>query len=170
MAYIKGGSVVDGNLYVEGGLVVRNIMSSSGGGKIPTVEDECARADYLIKFVNENGAIKYSTLQEFKNSDILTLATDVNSFKFKLSGKSNENAIVFTTEFKNNKTSLDINSEPTNISVNIPSTKYAIFKNNDNTTYTKVIGTEDTDFNIDKITIDTSSDVPTEFSYSGVLI
>ena len=170
MAYIKGGSVVDGNLYVEGGLVVRNITTSSGaGGQIPTIDDGCANADYLIKFVNENGAIKYSTLKEHI-ADTTTLSTDANSFKFKLSGKSNENAIVFTTEFKNNKTSLDINSEPTNISVNIPSTKYAIFKNNDNTTYTKVIGTEDTDFNIDKITIDTSSDVPTEFSYSGVLI
>ena len=103
MAYIKGGSVVDGNLYVEGGLVVRNITTSSGaGGQIPTIDDECARADYLIKFVNENGAIKYSTLQEFKDSDILTLATDVNSFKFKLSGKSNgdSDSIVFTTEFK----------------------------------------------------------------------
>ena len=143
MAYIKGGSVVDGNLYVEGGLVVRNIMSSSGGGKIPTVEDECARADYLIKFVNENGAIKYSTLQEHI-ADTTTLSTDANSFKFKLSGKSNENAIVFTTEFKNNKTSLDINSEPLNISVNIPSTKYAIIGG-----AKEIIGTE---FTIDSIT------------------
>lgn len=160
MAYIKGGSVVDGNLYIEGGLVVRNIMSSSGGGKIPTVEDECARADYLIKFVNENGAIKYSTLQEHI-ADTTTLSTDANSFKFKLSGKSNENAIVFTTEFKNNKTSLDINSEPLNISVNTPNTKYAIIGG-----AKKIIGTEFKIDGDDGITINTLIEsIPTEFSY-----
>ena len=38
MAYIKGGSVVDGNLYIEGGLVVRNI-STSAGGQLPTLDD-----------------------------------------------------------------------------------------------------------------------------------
>lgn len=158
MAYIKGGSVVDGNLYVEGGLVVRNIMSSSGGGKIPTVEDECARADYLIKFVNENGAIKYSTLQEHIAGTIPTLSTDATSFKFKLDGKSDKDSIVFTTKFENNKTSLDINSEPLNISVNIPSTKYAIIGGTK-----KAIGTE---FTIDSITAGVSSDaIPTEFSY-----
>lgn len=158
MAYIKGGSVVDGNLYIEGGLVVRNIMSSSGGGKIPTVEDECARADYLIKFVNENGAIKYSTLQEHIAGTIPTLSTDATSFKFKLDGKSDKDSIVFTTKFENNKTSLDINSEPLNISVNIPSTKYAIIGG-----AKEIIGTE---FTIDSITAETSSDaIPTEFSY-----
>ncbi len=160
MAYIKGGSVVDGNLYVEGGLVVRNITTSSGaGGQIPTIDDECAKADYLIKFVNENGAIKYSTLQEHTENNIPTLSTDATSFKFQLDGKSNGDSIVFTTEFKNNKTSLDINSEPLNISVNTPSTKYVIIGG-----AKKVIGT---DFIIDtSITIDTSSDkIPTEFSY-----
>ena len=158
MAYIKGGSVVDGNLYVEGGLVVRNITTSSGaGGQIPTIDDGCANADYLIKFVNENGAIKYSTLKEHI-ADTTTLSTDANSFKFKLSGKSNENAIVFTTKFENNKTSLDINSEPLNISVNIPSTKYAKIEGTN-----KAIGSE---FTIDSITAETSSDaIPTEFSY-----
>ena len=162
MAYIKGGSVVDGNLYVEGGLVVRNITTSSGaGGQIPTIDDECAKADYLIKFVNENGAIKYSTLQEHTKNNIPTLSTDATSFKFQLDGKSNGDSIVFTTEFKNNKTSLDINSEPLNISVNTPSTKYAIF--NDDIKNKKAIGTE---FTIDSITPGTSSDkIPTEFSY-----
>lgn len=159
MAYIKGGSVVDGNLYVEGGLVVRNITTSSGaGGQIPTIDDECAKADYLIKFVNENGAIKYSTLQEHTENNIPTLSTDAISFKFQLDGKSNGDSIVFTTEFKNNKTSLDINSEPLNISVNTPSTKYVIIGG-----AKKAIGTQ---FTIDSITANTSSDkIPTEFSY-----
>lgn len=159
MAYIKGGSVVDGNLYVEGGLVVRNITTSSGaGGQIPTIDDECAKADYLIKFVNENGAIKYSTLQEHTENNIPTVSTDAKSFKFQLDGKSNRDSIVFETKFENSKTSLDINSEPLNISVNIPSIKYVIIGG-----AKKAIGTE---FTIDSITPETSSDkIPTEFSY-----
>lgn len=163
MAYIKGGSVVDGNLYIEGGLVVRNIMSSSGGGKIPTVEDECARADYLIKFVNENGAIKYSTLQEHI-ADTTTLSTDANSFKFKLSGKSNEKAIVFTTKFENKNTedenddyvSLILNSEPLNIQVTEP-TKVQGMINGSNK---PIIITQSF---IDNINADTA--IPTEFLY-----
>ena len=57
MAYIKGGSVVDGNLYIEGGLVVRNI-STSAGGKLPTLDDEATKTDRLVKFINYNGGFK----------------------------------------------------------------------------------------------------------------
>lgn len=65
MAYIKGGSVVDGNLYIEGGLVVRNI-STSTGGQLPTLDDGDAKSDYLVKFINDNGALQYSSLIETK--------------------------------------------------------------------------------------------------------
>ena len=163
MAYIKGGSVVDGNLYVEGGLVVRNITTSSGaGGQIPTIDDECARADYLIKFVNENGAIKYSTLQEHIENTIPTLSTDATSFKFQLDGRNNENAIVFQTNLNNNNTesedddyvSLILYSEPLNIQVTKPTKVQG-----------KINGSNETipDSFID--TIDENTAIPTEFLY-----
>ena len=60
MAYIKGGSVVDGNLYIEGGLIVRNI-STSAGGQLPTLDDGDTKTDRLVKFINNNGGLRYSS-------------------------------------------------------------------------------------------------------------
>lgn len=67
MAYIKGGSVVDGNLYIEGGLVVRNI-STSAGGKLPTLDDGDTHSDRLVKFKNYNGGLQYSSFGETVSS------------------------------------------------------------------------------------------------------
>ena len=63
MGYLKGGTVVDGNLYIEGGLVVRNI-STSAGGQLPTLDDESALSDRLVKFINNNGSLKNSSFGE----------------------------------------------------------------------------------------------------------
>lgn len=68
MAYLKGGTVVDGNLYIEGGLVVRNI-STSAGGQLPTLDDESALSDRLVKFINNNGGLKYSSFGETVSTD-----------------------------------------------------------------------------------------------------
>ena len=68
MGYLKGGTVVDGNLYIEGGLVVRNI-STSAGGQLPTLDDESALSDRLVKFINNNGGLKYSSFGETVSSD-----------------------------------------------------------------------------------------------------
>lgn len=82
MAYLKGGSVVDGNLYVEGGLVVRNIATSAGG-QLPTLDTNSAKSDHLIKFINDKGALFYTQLGESADSSIFT---DNDSFVFKLDG------------------------------------------------------------------------------------
>lgn len=68
MGYLKGGTVVDGNLYIEGGLVVRNI-STSAGGQLPTLDDESALSDRLVKFINNNGGLKYSSFGETVSGD-----------------------------------------------------------------------------------------------------
>lgn len=81
MAYLKGGSVVDGNLYVEGGLVVRNIATSAGG-QLPTLDEGDAKSDYLVKFINNNGALRYSSLKENSTGD--TLSTVSSTFNFKV--------------------------------------------------------------------------------------
>ena len=67
MAYIKGGSVVDGNLYIEGGLIVRNI-STSAGGQLPTLDDGDTHSDRLVKFKNYNGGLQYSSFGETVSS------------------------------------------------------------------------------------------------------
>lgn len=83
MAYLKGGSVVDGNLYVEGGLVVRNIATSAGG-QLPTLDEGDAQSDYLVKFINNNGALRYSSLKENSTGGKLTLSTVDSIFNFKV--------------------------------------------------------------------------------------
>lgn len=80
MAYLKGGSVVDGNLYVEGGLVVRNIATSAGG-QLPTLDVDDANSDRLVKFKNNNGALVYSSLKENATGDILSTVSPTFNFK-----------------------------------------------------------------------------------------
>ena len=97
MAYLKGGSVVDGNLYVEGGLVVRNIATSAGG-QLPTLDEGDAQSDYLVKFINNNGALRYSSLKENSTGD--TLSTVSSTFNFKV----NDNTDALTIKRNNSNT------------------------------------------------------------------
>ena len=121
MAYVKGGSVVDGNLYVEGGLVVRNITTSSGaGGQIPTIEDGVAVGDYIIKFNNELGALNRTALRENEDSNGYFISTDKNNFAFKLNGSTGSNTEVLETHLNGGTLSLTLNSEPLNIQVTKP--------------------------------------------------
>ena len=87
MAYIKGGSVVDGNLYIEGGLVVRNI-STSAGGKLPTLDDEATKTDRLVKFINYNGGLKYSSFGETVSSEGVNLYVGETKDEFSTLGLS----------------------------------------------------------------------------------
>lgn len=159
MAYLKGGSVVDGNLYVEGGLVVRNITTSSGaGGQIPTIDDDCAKGSYIVKFDNDQGAIKYTTLKESLNDNTSTIINDKAIFTLKIDGLTNNGCEVLTTKFENKEVFLTINSTPLNISVNTPKALKVKIKEVEN-----II---DTDFFIDSITSETPiEDIPTEFYY-----
>lgn len=155
MAYIKGGSVVDGNLYVEGGLVVRNITTSSGaGGQIPTIEDGVAVGDYIIKFNNELGALNRTALKENETSDGYFISTDKNNFAFKLNGSTGSNTEVLETHLNGGTLSLTLNSEPLNIQVTKPT---KIKGKVGNTT------PEITDTFIENIDADTA--IPTEFLY-----
>ena len=113
MAYIKGGSVVDGNLYVEGGLVVRNITTSSGaGGQLPTIEDGVAKGDYIIKFNNKLGALNCTTLKENEDSYGYFISTDKDNFAFKLNGSTGVNTKVLETRLNGGTLSLNLNPEP----------------------------------------------------------
>ena len=147
MAYLKGGSVVDGNLYVEGGLVVRNIATSAGG-QLPTLDEGDAQSDYLVKFINNNGALRYSSLKENSTGD--TLSTVSSTFNFKVN--SNTDALTI----KRN------NSNIIEVSLNT-SSNYITVK--DSTIYNEK-GTEITKSFINGITEDTEiSKIPESFKY-----
>ena len=64
MAYLKGGTVVDGNLYIEGGLRVKQIVDSSGKS-MPHLEDESSSVpNRVVKFTDTNAAIRYTLIEE----------------------------------------------------------------------------------------------------------
>ena len=144
MAYLKGGSVVDGNLYVEGGLVVRNIATSAGG-QLPTLDVDDANSDRLVKFKNNNGALVYSSLKENLTGD--TLSTVSSTFNFKV----NDNTDALTIK-RNNSNSIEV-------SLNT-SSNYITVK--DSTIYNEK-GTEIKDSFISGITENT--EIPESFKY-----
>lgn len=68
MAYLKGGTLIDGNIYVEGGLRVKQIIDSSGN-KLPHLDnDGSSKVKRLVKFTDANAAISYSMIEESYNS------------------------------------------------------------------------------------------------------
>lgn len=147
MAYLKGGSVVDGNLYVEGGLVVRNIATSAGG-QLPTLDEGDAKSDYLVKFINNNGALRYSSLKENSTGGELTLSTVDSIFNFKVNNDTDALTI------KRN------NSNIIEVSLNTSSNYITV---GDSTIYDEK-GTEITKSFINGITENT--DIPESFKYS----
>lgn len=151
MAYLKGGSVVDGNLYVEGGLVVRNIATSAGG-QLPTLDTDSAKSDHIIKFINDKGALFYTQLGESANRNFIF--TDKDSFTFKVNGNGTGSIEAIKLEKEN--TSVKITLENTS-SKNTTIKETPIYSEK---------GTEIKEDFISKITEYTlSTDIPESFSY-----
>lgn len=152
MAYIKGGSVVDGNLYIEGGLIVRNI-STSAGGQLPTLDDGDTKTDRLVKFINNNGGLRYSSFGETVSSEGVNLYVgDKEEFNSLVLSFGNTNKTDVFTITKGNTTEIkeiDINTSASKIMVN---TKGIIDENGKSID----IGT----FNV------TTDSIPESFSYS----
>lgn len=147
MAYLKGGSVVDGNLYVEGGLVVRNIATSAGG-QLPTLNEGDAKSDYLVKFINNNGALRYSSLKENSTGD--TLSTVSSTFNFKVN--SNTDALTIK---RNNSNIIEVSLKTSSNYITV----------GDSTIYDEK-GASISDGIIDTIDVDTlGSSLPSYFQY-----
>lgn len=152
MAYIKGGSVVDGNLYIEGGLIVRNI-STSAGGQLPTLDDGDTKTDRLVKFINNNGGLRYSSFGETVSSEGVNLYVgDKEEFNSLVLSFGNTNKTDVFTITKGNTTEIkeiDINTSASKIMVN---TKGIIDENGKS-------------IDIDTFNVTTDS-IPESFSYS----
>lgn len=116
MGYLKGGTVVDGNLYIEGGLVVRNI-STSAGGKLPTLDDEATKTDRLVKFKNYNGGLQYSSFGETVSSEGVNLYVGETKDEFSTLGlsfgKTNKTEVFTITN--GNTIEIDINTPASKI-------------------------------------------------------
>lgn len=148
MAYLKGGSVVDGNLYVEGGLVVRNIATSAGG-QLPTLDEGDAQSDYLVKFINNNGALRYSSLKENSTGD--TLSTVSSTFNFKVNNDTDALTIK-----RNNSNTIEVSLKTSSNYITV----------GDSTIYDEK-GASISDGIIDTIEVDTlGTSLPESFKYS----
>lgn len=70
--YIKGGSVVDGNLYVEGGLRVNSIKDADGN-TYPHIGDNSSYIENrLLKWGEQSGEIFTSNIDELEEEEIAT--------------------------------------------------------------------------------------------------
>ena len=162
MAYIKGGSVVDGNLYIEGGLVVRNI-STSAGGKLPTLDDGATKSDRLVKFINNNGGLHYSSFGETVSSvkDGEKDKKEVNLY----AGETKEEFYTLGLSFGSTKTDdgnakvfTITNGNTIEISINTSASKIVVIEKNILDDKKNPIDIKDFDV--------TTSYIPESFSYS----
>lgn len=74
MATLKGGTVVDGNFYVEGGLHVRNITDDSGNKLPHFAGEDTIKQNRLIKFADNEGGIIYSPFGDNSTVDTTILS------------------------------------------------------------------------------------------------
>ena len=162
MAYIKGGSVVDGNLYIEGGLVVRNI-STSAGGKLPTLDDGDTHSDRLVKFKNYNGGLQYSSFGETVSS---VKVGEEDKKKVNLyAGETKEEFYTLGLSFGSTKTDdgntkvfTITNDNTIGIDINTPASKIVVIEKNILDDKKNPIDIKDFDV--------TTSYIPESFSYS----
>ena len=162
MAYIKGGSVVDGNLYIEGGLVVRNI-STSAGGQLPTLDDGATKSDRLVKFINNNGGLHYSSFGETVSSVKVGEKDrkEVNLYVGETKDEFNTLGVSFggTKKSDNTKVFTITNDSAIKIDINTSASKIWVKEKNN------IIDENGNSIDIDTFNVTTDS-IPESFSYS----
>lgn len=95
MAYLKGGSYVDGDLYVEGALKVNKVVNSVNDYFPYLSIASGSKQDYLVIFGDNTGGIRFSPVKITK-----TGTTSAPTITFSLStndGSSATDQIVATT-------------------------------------------------------------------------
>ena len=78
--YIKGGSVVDGNFYIEGGLRVNSIKDAQGNSYIST---NSLKANRLLKVGSNSSELINTDIEETTgtlNSESYTLLSSISSY------------------------------------------------------------------------------------------
>ena len=153
MGYLKGGTVVDGNLYIEGGLVVRNI-STSAGGQLPTLDDGDTKSDRIVKFKNYNGGLQYSSFGETISGKRVNLYVgEEEGFNSLGLSFGNTNPTDIFTITKGNATEIE------KIGINTSASKIWVEENNN------IIDENGKSIDIGSFNITTDS-IPESFSYS----
>lgn len=85
MAYLKGGTIIDGNVYIEGGLRVKQIVGEDGSSLPSLWSDSSSYPNRLIKFMNIDGKMHYTKLAEESSDEIAYERVRVAANQFFLS-------------------------------------------------------------------------------------
>lgn len=92
MAYLKGGSYVDGDFYVEGALKVNRLVNSVNDYFPYLSTASGSKQDYLVVFGDNTGGIRFSPIKVTEgNNNSVTLSLSTNN------GSSSTDQIVATT-------------------------------------------------------------------------
>ena len=106
MAYLKGNTYIDGDLYVKGGLKIQKLIDPSGMNMPYLLDEEASKENYIIKFATDDGAITSSKIIE----EILA-----DSINYTITGDESVVTVKGNSITLNDANSIDINTEVSKI-------------------------------------------------------
>lgn len=86
MAYLKGGSYIDGDLFINGSLSVRKLVDTSGSNLPYLYSSESSQINHIIKFATSDGALTSTSIIEEVLNNVLNITFDDDVASIKVSG------------------------------------------------------------------------------------
>lgn len=86
MAYLKGGSYIDGDLFINGSLSVRKLVDTSGSNLPYLYSSESSQINHIIKFATSDGALTSTSIIEEVLNNVLNITFDDDVASINVSG------------------------------------------------------------------------------------
>lgn len=144
MAYLKGGSYIDGDLFINGSLSVRKLVDTSGSNLPYLYSSESSQINHIIKFATSDGALTSTSIIEEVLNNVLNITFDDDVASINVSGGDlnleNISQLNFNTETSKIQSTAEniINLKKINSLDEVGNGQYYYFDNNNY--YTIFIG------------------------------